>query len=144
MHAKPDLRVFLKWMIACSGSVITDVIRLQANGPQLKYSIRSLFVLTVLIAAGLLLVRYISTPVYIQLLVHEGYSRGFNQISKGQEICASENWKGRDPICGKFIAFYECDQYDAVTLKISRFDSFRIKQNSVCYFGLEPGEFQWP
>ena len=29
MHAKPDLRVFLKWMIAGSGSVITDVIRLQ-------------------------------------------------------------------------------------------------------------------
>ena len=24
MHAKPDLRVFLKWMIARSGSVITD------------------------------------------------------------------------------------------------------------------------
>ena len=26
MHTKPDLRVFLKWMIARSGSVITDVI----------------------------------------------------------------------------------------------------------------------
>ena len=31
MHAKPDLRVFLKWMIAGSGSVITDVIRLLTN-----------------------------------------------------------------------------------------------------------------
>ena len=29
MHAKPDLRVFLKWMIARSGSVITDVISLK-------------------------------------------------------------------------------------------------------------------
>ena len=29
MHAKPDLRVFLKWMIAGSGSVITDVIHLK-------------------------------------------------------------------------------------------------------------------
>ena len=29
MHAKPDLRVFLKWMIARSGSVITDVITLE-------------------------------------------------------------------------------------------------------------------
>ena len=29
MHAKPDLRVFLKWMIYRSGSVITDVIWLQ-------------------------------------------------------------------------------------------------------------------
>ena len=29
MHAKPDLRVFLKWMVAGSGSVITDVIRLR-------------------------------------------------------------------------------------------------------------------
>jgi hypothetical protein len=28
MHAKPDLRVFLKWMINRSGSVITDVITL--------------------------------------------------------------------------------------------------------------------
>ena len=28
MHAKPDLRVFLEWMIADSGSVITDVIPL--------------------------------------------------------------------------------------------------------------------
>jgi hypothetical protein len=27
MHAKPDLRVFLKWMIARPGSVITAVIR---------------------------------------------------------------------------------------------------------------------
>ena len=31
MHAKPDLRVFLKWMIAGSGSVITDVILLNPN-----------------------------------------------------------------------------------------------------------------
>ena len=28
MHAKPDLRVVLKWMIAGSGSVIADVIQL--------------------------------------------------------------------------------------------------------------------
>jgi hypothetical protein len=28
MHAKPDLRVFLKWMINRSGSVITAVITL--------------------------------------------------------------------------------------------------------------------
>ena len=28
MHAKPDLRVFLQWLIARSGSVITDVITL--------------------------------------------------------------------------------------------------------------------
>jgi hypothetical protein len=27
MHAKPDLRVFLKWMITGSGSVITAVIQ---------------------------------------------------------------------------------------------------------------------
>ena len=27
MHAKPDLRVFLEWMIAGSGSVIVDVIQ---------------------------------------------------------------------------------------------------------------------
>ena len=28
MHAKPDLRVFLKWMINRSGPVITDVMSL--------------------------------------------------------------------------------------------------------------------
>ena len=33
MHAKPDLRVFLKWMIAGSGSVITDVIPLNQSEP---------------------------------------------------------------------------------------------------------------
>ena len=31
MHAKPDLRVVLEWMIARSGSVITDVIALTGN-----------------------------------------------------------------------------------------------------------------
>ena len=33
MHAKPDLRVFLKWMIASSGSVITDVMSLKTMLP---------------------------------------------------------------------------------------------------------------
>ena len=28
MHTEPDLRVFLKWMIADSGTVITDVMPL--------------------------------------------------------------------------------------------------------------------
>ena len=32
MHTKPDLRLFLKWMIAGSGSVITDVITLTIAG----------------------------------------------------------------------------------------------------------------
>ena len=31
MHANPDLRVFLKWMIYRSGSVITDVMPLSSN-----------------------------------------------------------------------------------------------------------------
>ena len=31
MHAKPDLRVFLEWTIAGSGSVITDVITFHAR-----------------------------------------------------------------------------------------------------------------
>ena len=29
MHAKPDLRLLLKWMIAGSGSVIADVVQLK-------------------------------------------------------------------------------------------------------------------
>jgi hypothetical protein len=32
MHAKPDLRVFLKWTITRSGSVITAVILLTQTG----------------------------------------------------------------------------------------------------------------
>ena len=39
MHAKPDLRVFLKWMIAGSGSVITAVIHLN-----MKFSIKDIAV----------------------------------------------------------------------------------------------------
>ena len=31
MHTKPDLRVFLKWLIARSGSVITAAITLERN-----------------------------------------------------------------------------------------------------------------
>ena len=34
MHAKPDLRVLLKWMIAGSGSVITDVIQIEVSRAQ--------------------------------------------------------------------------------------------------------------
>ena len=45
MHAKPGLRVFLKWMIARSGSVITDVITPQENQlvgePRIRFSIRA-------------------------------------------------------------------------------------------------------
>ena len=47
MHAKPDLRVFLKWMIYRSGSVITDVIPLEAN---LKFNLSTLLLLTACIA----------------------------------------------------------------------------------------------
>ena len=43
MHAKPDLRVFLKWMITRSGSVITDVMPLPMDRfapiPTQNYSI---------------------------------------------------------------------------------------------------------
>ena len=37
MHAKPDLRVFLKWMIANSGSVITDVITLDKSHQECSF-----------------------------------------------------------------------------------------------------------
>ena len=33
MHTKPDLRVVLEWVIARSGSVITDVIVLKRDMP---------------------------------------------------------------------------------------------------------------
>ena len=47
MHAKPDLRVVLKWMIYRSGSVITDVILLRQMP---KLSILTLFWLTLYFA----------------------------------------------------------------------------------------------
>ena len=47
MHAKPDLRVFLKWMIARSGSVITDVILLGGTMRRFKLSLSS-FLLIIL------------------------------------------------------------------------------------------------
>ena len=40
MHAKPDLRVVLKWMIAGSGSVIADVITLRMV--QMQFELRTL------------------------------------------------------------------------------------------------------
>ena len=50
MHAKPDLRVLLKWMIAGSGSVITDVIPLM----KLKqFSLRFAFLLTAFVAIAI-------------------------------------------------------------------------------------------
>ena len=36
MHTNPDLRVFLKWMIAGSGSVITDVIRVRKGSQMIR------------------------------------------------------------------------------------------------------------
>ena len=37
MHAKPDLRVVLKWMITRSGSVIAAVIPLEATCRFVEY-----------------------------------------------------------------------------------------------------------
>ena len=48
MHAKPDLRVFLKWMIAGSGSVITDVIPLMETAMK----IQAIFVVCCISALG--------------------------------------------------------------------------------------------
>ena len=40
MHAKPDLRVVLKWMIAGSGSVIADVIPLNRKQLPIIHCVR--------------------------------------------------------------------------------------------------------
>ena len=40
MHAKPDLRVVLKWMIARSGSVIATVIWLNLTNSQVQNCLR--------------------------------------------------------------------------------------------------------
>ena len=56
MHTKPDLRVFLKWMIAGSGSVITDVIPLGFL-VRMQFNLRTLFLITS--AAALMTVGFI-------------------------------------------------------------------------------------
>ena len=54
MHAKPVLRVFLKWMIAGSGSVITDVIPLNVMAflPNKRILLAVCFVLVAAFAFG--------------------------------------------------------------------------------------------
>ena len=59
MHTKPDLRVLLKWMIAHSGSVITDVIPLdytlpmpeESKTPLPRFGLRALLVFTIIFGA---------------------------------------------------------------------------------------------
>ena len=50
MHTKPDLRVFLKWMINRSGSVITDVMSLKCI--LMKNDLNILLLVAVLAAIG--------------------------------------------------------------------------------------------
>ena len=51
MHAKPDLRVFLKWMISGSGSVITDVIQLSTgNMKRIRFSLKTAATLVFVLA----------------------------------------------------------------------------------------------
>ena len=64
MHAKPDLRVYLKWMIADSGSVITDVILLNQMKIPKQFGIGVLLVV-VSVTAGFLSGR------------QHGYNQGF-------------------------------------------------------------------
>ena len=55
MHAKPDLRVVLKWTIAGSGSVIADVILFRAFRvpPLMKFNLSTLLLLIFVIALSL-------------------------------------------------------------------------------------------
>ena len=52
MHAKPDLRVSLEWMIARSGSVITAVITLRSS---MAKSNKSLLVIAIVLSVFLIL-----------------------------------------------------------------------------------------
>ena len=91
MHAKPDLRVFLKWMIAGSGSVITAVIRFGESCP-MKWSLRSLFALVTVVSILIALKynernRVVSATRVIQDLGGEVIYRRENPvISKKQEV----------------------------------------------------------
>ena len=72
MHAKPDLRVFLKWMIAGSGSVITDVIPLMTTQEKFKQ------LLAVLPAEISSLLREPANAGAIQIANSRINDRGFN------------------------------------------------------------------
>jgi len=61
MHAKTDLRVLLKWMIAGSGSVIAGVIPLPARHSFMNFTLRNMLGATALIAMACCL---LTTPVY--------------------------------------------------------------------------------
>ena len=91
MHAKPDLRVFLKWLIAGSGSVITDVIRLRKTSEphnmkltanRSRFRLRSLFLAITVLAIGLAYFRTQYSTAYQQWLAEK------DLISRLNESCS--------------------------------------------------------
>ena len=77
MHAKPDLRVFLKWMITRSGSVITDVIPLRAS-LKIRFTIRTILLAILLVSIG--------TAWWLDS------TQKSSEIQKQQEILDQRNW----------------------------------------------------
>ena len=75
MHAKPDLRVFLKWMIAGSGSVITDVICLRLAMPETVASNRYKLVSRIALAMVVLSASYfvISFPFWLPVKLPDDF-----------------------------------------------------------------------
>ena len=99
MHAKPDLRVFLKWMIAGSGSVITDVILLKSimAKPSFRFSIRTLLLLLTLscVVIGLILV-----PVTVRVPISG--SLIMNSVHYSEGLCINV-YDGEDLVAGNTL-----------------------------------------
>ena len=83
MHAKPDLRVVLKWLIAGSGSVITDVILLRQM-VKTRFSIRTgmCFILLCALCCALLF-SSITTTIVVSGANHDPF---MPQPSSGERV----------------------------------------------------------
>ena len=91
MHTKPDLRVFLKWMIARSGSVITDVITLNKTQGTILDMYAPLVTIASLVfcLAGIVLLFLFSVEVFVAWysgVQHEPPRTQFQILAEGVQM----------------------------------------------------------
>ena len=120
MHAKPDLRVFLKWLIYRSGSVITAVIRFMfslvwafhklldkinlhpTKGLGLrKFSLKTFLLLSSItsLAIGLIYMKHFAPPISFDVPVKSGNYRADYERSFGikSPVVPSKIWRIGSP-----------------------------------------------
>ena len=91
MHAKPDLRVVLKWKIARSGSVITDVITLNKTQGTILDMYAPLVTIASLVfcLAGIVLLFLFSVEVFVAWysgVQHEPPRTQFQILAEGVQM----------------------------------------------------------